>query len=135
MNGITFQIIYFMNNKNNEILTSNINELNKIILDIESQFISSVKNSIFNRDWIKEEFILYRNEIGIEVKGQVKNYKITNDLLEFIFKERCLRKNSKDNFQPFYYKKICVKRYVFDDIIFQLKLGFIIQDSKIDIDV
>lgn len=135
MNGITFNIIYFFNNQNQEITTGNLAEVNKIVLDLETQFMSSIDESIFNKEIIKDECILYRNELGIQVKGEVKNYKITNELLEFIFKEGYLRKDSKEMLQPFYYKKICVKRYFLDDITFYLKVGFKIEDSKIDNDV
>jgi hypothetical protein len=131
---IVFNIKYFFNDINREISTNNINELNNIITDLEVQFMSAVDDSILNKEIVKDEYISYINELGILVKGEVKNYKIQNELLEFIFKEGYLRHSAKEIHFPFYYKKITLKKYIVDDVIFLLKVNFNIE-SKIDKDV
>lgn len=131
----------------NQILCNNLPELNKILNDLEDGFLSTIEENIFFKEVIKEEFISYQNSLGIIVKGEVKNYKIQNDLIEYIirlhlldnkkinaYKDLDFSKKENELILPFYTKKITVKKYLLADIDFEIIVSMQIYD-KIDREV
>jgi hypothetical protein len=124
--------------KETSIFCYSLEEINKNLKDLEKNFLSTIPPSVFIKEILKEEWIVYRNELGIEVQGTVNNYIIKNDFLEYLIRLCYLEKHfdrSKDLFLPFYTKKITVKKYLIPDIEFQLEVCMQIYEKKLDNDV
>jgi hypothetical protein len=114
-------------------------ELNNFLSELETSFLAGLENSIFIKELCKEEYISYINELGIKVKGSVKEYIIKEELLEYIIR-LSLQKNKnpkafEDIFIPFYTKIINVKKYILDDIYLKLQVNMNILHKKDDIEV
>jgi hypothetical protein len=54
-------------------------ELNQILNELETNFLGGIEESIFIKEITKDEFIFYKNELGIKVKGIFKNYQIQSE--------------------------------------------------------
>lgn len=128
------RIIYLLKvGLNEEIECHNLNDLNNTLEELEKCFLKSIENEILVKEIKKEEYISYRNELGISVKGKVKNYTIKEDLLEYILRLNMLEKSvksvwaeGKDNTEietPFYFKKIKVCKYFLEDILFEVQVS------------
>ena len=132
------KIVYTISIGTNEILSYNLDELNRLLKELEDSFLISVKDHVLIKDIFKEEYISYKNELGITVKGIVKNYVIQNDLLEYIIRLGFLNKSRdrfKDIFLPFYTKTIKVQKYLLDDITFKMEVSMDIQNPRKDVEV
>lgn len=120
-------------------------ELNNFLNELETSFLGNLDDSIFIKEISKEEYISYINELGIKVKGCVKEYIIKDDLLEFILKLHLLKNKNFQDIQfiqdkidlniPFYTKKITVKKYFLEDISFHLLVYMKISDKRMDEEV
>lgn len=114
-----------------EEITYSLEDLNDLIFQLENVFLNSIKDDILIKDTIKEEFISYRNELGLYVRGNVKNYRITNDILEYLIRLQFLHSdNKKDLFLPFYSKSIRIEKYFLTDIEFKIVVNLKIENQR-----
>jgi hypothetical protein len=115
----------------NEISSFNLEELNEFISEIQRSFLDSVKDNILIKDTITEEFITYKNELGLYVKANVKKYIIRTELLEYLIRLQFLHRNHssemKDLFLPFYKRVVKVQKYLLSDITLQINVSIQIQ--------
>lgn len=128
-----------------KIICCSLEHLNKTLHQLSENFLENIKNDILINNIITEEFIRYRNEIGIIVKGNVKNYTINQDLIEYLLRINYLHKSIKsvwgegrdstDIIIPFYIKTIKVKKYLLEDIDFLCKVSINIYNIKEDDEV